>query len=271
MEFSIGKMAELHGISRQALIYYDEIGLFRPTRVDEKGARYYDSSQMPFLREICFLKEHDIPLKEIHKNMESRDRDSAMHLLQSQIDQIQAQQELLDRTKQALLNRLALYKKADKKRLQGESLFVEHFEARRAVFVKWQQEDMDEDLLHMCYVSGWEKLRQAGAMMDRGFGAIIWRDSIEREQPLKNAGSLFFIDQSAPPVEGEITIPEGDYLCMFRAGMPYKLAPLYEFWNIVHSGRIGTTGDVINVCLLDTTFHSEHMKEDLCQLQLKLK
>ena len=97
MEFTIGKMAELHGISRQTLIYYDKIGLFRPTRVDDSGARYYDSSQLPFLREICFLKEQNVPLKEIRKNMESRNRDSAMLLLKSQIEEIQIQQDELER------------------------------------------------------------------------------------------------------------------------------------------------------------------------------
>lgn len=270
MEFSIGKMAELHGISRQTLIYYDKIGLFRPTRVDGSGARYYDSSQMPFLREICFLKEQNVPLKEIHKNMESRNRDSAMLLLKSQIDEIQAQQEALERTRQALLSRLCSYQKADWNLMQDDSLLVEHLEQRRAVFIKWPQEDMTVDLLHMCYVHGWEALRQAGLNMDKGFGAVMRRASLEAEQPLRGAGSLFFIPGDAPPVDGEITIPGGDYLCMFRCGMPYKLNPVYEFWGLLQRRQIKTAGDLVSVCLLDTTFHSEHMKEDLCQLQIML-
>ncbi len=270
MEFSIGKMAELHGISRQTLIYYDKIGLFRPTRVDESGARYYDSAQMPFLREICFLKEQNVPLKEIHKNMESRNRDSAMLLLKSQIEEIQSQQEALERTRQALLNRLSSYEKADWNLLRGDSLLVEHLEPRRAVFVKWPQEDMTVDLLHMCYVRGWEKLRQAGLNMDKGFGAVMRRSSLETEQPLRNAGSLFFIPGDAPSIDGEIAIPEGDYLCMFRCGMPYKLNPVYEFWSTLHRRQIKTAGDLYSVCILDTTFHSERMKEDLCQLQIRL-
>ena len=270
MEFTIGKMAELHGISRQTLIYYDKIGLFRPTRVDDSGARYYDSSQLPFLREICFLKEQNVPLKEIRKNMESRNRDSAMLLLKSQIEEIQIQQDALERTRQALLSRLSFYQKADCDLLQGDSLLVEHLEKRRAVFVKWPQEDMTVDLLHMCYVRGWEKLRQAGLNMDKGFGAVMRRSSLEADQPLNRAGSLFFIPENAPPVDGEIVIPEGDYLCMFRCGMPYKLNPVYEFWSLIARRQIKTSGDLISVCLLDTTFHSEHLKEDLCQLQIML-
>ncbi len=33
-EFSISEFAALMGVSRQTLIYYDRIGLFRPARVD---------------------------------------------------------------------------------------------------------------------------------------------------------------------------------------------------------------------------------------------
>lgn len=38
---SVGKMAEMHNISRQTLIYYDKIGLFKPYKVDKNGYRYY--------------------------------------------------------------------------------------------------------------------------------------------------------------------------------------------------------------------------------------
>lgn len=270
MEFSISKMAEMHGVSRQTLIYYDKIGLFRPTRVDEKGTRYYDSSQMPFLREICFLKEQDIPLKAIQKNIESRNMDSVISLLESQIEQIERQQQELNRMKKALQGRAALYKKANQESHSDNSIFVEHYPERRAIIVPWS-EDMTKDLLHLCYAKGWERLRMAGLTMESGFGAVVRRDAMDSRQPLKDAGSLFFLPVDAPEMKDEILIPEGDYLCMFRCCMPYKLEALYEFWDVVRHDRVETEGDIISVCLLDTTFHSEKMKEDFCQLQLRLR
>ena len=53
---TISEMSEIHNTTRQTLIYYDRIGLFKPIKVDENGYRYYSSNQIPFLREICFLK-----------------------------------------------------------------------------------------------------------------------------------------------------------------------------------------------------------------------
>ena len=53
---TISEMAYIHGITRTTLIYYDKIGLFQPETVDENGYRYYSPTQIPMLREICFLR-----------------------------------------------------------------------------------------------------------------------------------------------------------------------------------------------------------------------
>ena len=37
---SISDMAKLHNISRQTLIHYDKIGLFKPMHTDENGYRH---------------------------------------------------------------------------------------------------------------------------------------------------------------------------------------------------------------------------------------
>jgi hypothetical protein len=63
--FSISEMASIHGVSRQTLIYYDKIELFQPVHIDENGYRFYAAEQIPFLREICFLKSIGIKLNDI--------------------------------------------------------------------------------------------------------------------------------------------------------------------------------------------------------------
>jgi len=40
---SISQMAELHDVSRQTLIYYDKIGLFKPMHIDVNDYRFYNS------------------------------------------------------------------------------------------------------------------------------------------------------------------------------------------------------------------------------------
>ena len=40
-QFTIGQFAALHQINKKTLMWYDEIGLFRPAIKKENGYRYY--------------------------------------------------------------------------------------------------------------------------------------------------------------------------------------------------------------------------------------
>ena len=51
--FSIGELSSYQNISKQTLIFYDKIGLFRPAYVDPgNGYRYYSASQLDELDTI---------------------------------------------------------------------------------------------------------------------------------------------------------------------------------------------------------------------------
>lgn len=67
---TVKELSELTGISARTLHYYDEIGLFRPTRKNEAGYRLYDEKALETLQQILFFREFDIPLKEIKSMME---------------------------------------------------------------------------------------------------------------------------------------------------------------------------------------------------------
>jgi DNA-binding transcriptional MerR regulator len=51
--FKIGDFSMLSRISVKALLYYDEIGLLKPVKVDQfTGYRYYSADQLPRLNYI---------------------------------------------------------------------------------------------------------------------------------------------------------------------------------------------------------------------------
>ena len=54
MEYSIKELSELAGVSARTLRYYDEIGLLKPSRVNEAGYRYYGESEVAVLQQILF-------------------------------------------------------------------------------------------------------------------------------------------------------------------------------------------------------------------------
>ena len=57
----------MFNVSRQTLIYYDKIGLFKPAVVNEKGYRFYSPTQIPLIRLVCMLCDLGLELDEFRK------------------------------------------------------------------------------------------------------------------------------------------------------------------------------------------------------------
>mgnify|MGYP006069289945 FL=1 len=87
--FSIGEVAKYQNISKQTLIFYDKVGLFRPAWVDpENGYRYYSASQLDYLDTILIMKQIGFSLQEIKEHMQHYDLDSSLAMLHRQLDVI---------------------------------------------------------------------------------------------------------------------------------------------------------------------------------------
>lgn len=71
--FTAGEMAQLHGISKQTLLFYDKKGVFSPAFVNpQNGYRYYSASQLETLDTILMLKEIGFSLAEICVYLQER-------------------------------------------------------------------------------------------------------------------------------------------------------------------------------------------------------
>ncbi|MGN0470243.1 MAG: MerR family transcriptional regulator [Acutalibacteraceae bacterium] len=76
MKLQIREFAKLTGVSVRTLHFYDEIGLLKPSAVDEQnGYRFYDEYALTRMQEILFYRELDFPLKEIRMILSSPDYD----------------------------------------------------------------------------------------------------------------------------------------------------------------------------------------------------
>ena len=82
---SIGKMAEINGVSIPTLRLYDKNGLLKPAYIDpDSGYRYYSTRQFECLNTIRYLRELDIPLEQIGQFIENRQIDGICELLLQQ-------------------------------------------------------------------------------------------------------------------------------------------------------------------------------------------
>ena len=66
-----GELTQLMGITKHTLFHYDDIGLFQPKYINEKGYRFYSIDQIDILNTILVLRDLDMPLKEIQTYVSS--------------------------------------------------------------------------------------------------------------------------------------------------------------------------------------------------------
>lgn len=63
--YTVNDITKITGITRRTLHYYDEIGLLKATNQSSHGYRLYNMDDFERLQIILFLKEMDLPLKDI--------------------------------------------------------------------------------------------------------------------------------------------------------------------------------------------------------------
>lgn len=265
----ISKMAEMHGISRQTLILYDKNGLLKPAHISDSGYRYYSVYQIPYLREICFLKRIGVPLGKIHDYLESRSTGSMQALLCERKADIDGQIERLRRQRECLCQRQTLISHIDTKSKNVGTPFVEWLPERKVVFSPYPSGDMDKSKLHLTLMRAWEQLADHDMLPSSGFGSLIRLGSLRSEDPLEGAGSIVVL----PFPEGAddldlVTLPAGEYVTMYKYSMPYDVGPAE--WLLSWMGENGyePAGDVVDICLLDAIFHDERHDEDFCRLEV---
>ncbi len=104
--FSIGELASYQNISKQTLIYYDKIGLFKPAYVDpDNKYRYYTVKQVDYLDTILIMKEMGFTLNEIQEHMKNYTIDTSLITMRKQLTVIDQQITHLELVRNRLTHR----------------------------------------------------------------------------------------------------------------------------------------------------------------------
>lgn len=70
--FTCGAFAKICGVEKHVLFHYDEIGLFKPIYINEKGYRFYSYRQYDTFKVIIALKKLGMSLKDIQIYLDQR-------------------------------------------------------------------------------------------------------------------------------------------------------------------------------------------------------
>jgi DNA-binding transcriptional MerR regulator len=105
--YTVGKVAELSGVTIRTLHHYDEVGLLSPGGRSAAGYRIYEDSDLERLQRILFYRELGFTLDEISTIVDDEHTDALGHLrrqrklLTGRIDRLSAMVEAIDHEMEA--------------------------------------------------------------------------------------------------------------------------------------------------------------------------
>ncbi len=149
MRWSIKQFADLTGVSVRTLHYYDEIGLLKPSYVDEQNSyRFYDDTSLGRMQEILFYRELDFSLQSIRDILASPHYDKQKALVE--------QKRLLTLKKERLERLIGALEQAEKGEITMSAFDNSTYEAAR-------QQYEDEARQRWGNTAAYEEYTQKGA------------------------------------------------------------------------------------------------------------
>ncbi len=177
--YTVKQLADLAGVSRRTLHFYDEKGLLKPASRGETGYRIYDDGSLFQLQQILFYREIGLDLQEIKKILDDPDFDTVTalqlhrHTLQENIERLQTLIQTVDTTIMHLIGEVEMSEKnvfegfSEEKQKQYEEDAVAQWGDNAAQSIKlWKSysEARQEEIMQ----EGSDIYKEIVANMDKG-------------------------------------------------------------------------------------------------------
>ena len=260
---TIGQFAALHGINKKTLMWYDEIGLFKPALIHpENGYRYYNYHQSALLETILMLRELDVPVSEIQTFIAHRSAETLQKLLDKII---------------LLLDKKIAHMQAMRKNLSTRRQHIEHLlhmdlsEIRRIkkdasclVTVPIDKQTSYDEQVEMILEE--TQKYQLRRLHDASYGTMISVKSLLEKQ-FEDYSSLFIEVPFPIQSEGLHMQPAGDYLQAFYQGDWNQMSSKYEeIFSYATDHNLQLSGYSYEMIINDNV--TESMKEYIVQIEI---
>ncbi len=244
-KYKITEVAKIFGISRQTLIHYDKIDLFKPKFIDEANSyRYYVEEQFFQLRFILILKKGGFSLNEIREYTKTRSAEESIDYLEEKERSVTEKILALQASRDMIRSKI----REAKNITLGENEkagFVELQERRAFMVDLGETFSFGEYDRAFYYLS--DMMKKLG--IDRSeYVEEITRECVEEKDymGIKNLG--FFIPDSFKKIEGERRIKGGTYAAFLHRDIWLNIGESYEkLVEFLHGEGYEMTGDPIEV------------------------
>ncbi len=242
--FTVGEFAELFGISKQTLFYYERHHIFAPAFVNENGYRYYSFEQFYIFEIISALRAAHIPLKKIAWYLDHRDVAGLRDLFLEKKKEYEEETALIQKNLRHLdthLGRLSLIDAIEADQLPSLSLV--YSEARTLVTTPYPAGDLSTyQSLHSLSVHN-EKLRGRG-INENPTGYLLPQKALEDGRYMDY--SYYFSEVTEPEEYKTIlTKPAGLYAVLYKKMREYPryTEAIEALKHFITSHRFKIAGD----------------------------
>lgn len=221
--FTVGEFAELFGISKQTLFYYERNHIFAPAFVNENGYRYYSFEQFYIFEIISALRAAQVPLKKIAWYLRHRDVAGLRALFLEKQKELTEAATLIAKNQRHIethLGRLSLIDALETGQFPAISLM--HVEARTLVTTPYPAQELSTyESLHSLSVHN-EKLRRRQGINENPTGYLLPKAALEAGNYMNY--SCYFTDVTEPEEYDDILIkPAGLYATLYKRMRDYPI------------------------------------------------
>ncbi|MGC7811336.1 MerR family transcriptional regulator [Bacillus paranthracis] len=265
--FTIGEMAKMHNIAESTLRYYDEKGIFHPSTVDpQTNYRYYTIDQFSLLDTIKFLRQLNIPLKEIKKYIDERNPAYALNLLEKQQEMMLKKQREIEYALAKMEHRIHLIKEATK--AKAEQVVIKEIPQRKITAIAVAP-DTTDDMFEYYIHSLQKNMRQMDDSLFSGdIGVTVAKKGFMQNEFQAYSSVFILLDYMPFQVQSSDEIKEGLYACSYHHG-PYEEtgATYKELLAYIDQAGYEVSGDAIEIGLIDWSV-TENPEEQVTEIQI---
>lgn len=260
-----GELAQLMGITKHTLFHYDDIGLFQPEYVNEKGYRFYSINQIDTLYTILMLRDLDIPLKEIQSYITQRSPQLFQQIFLEREDEIAKQIKKLQSIKkwmQQQRKKIQLAEQTDFSQI-GITTYP------KCYYLYREMSHVSDQTFAKAINALILQLKQVNSYIDYDIAYFQYAKNVEHGiyDAYDNVALLM---EQKPAIKNCQILPAGKYLTAYHVGHWNTIGATYErIQDYKNQNHIQTEDLYIEYYVIDN-FTAENIEEFVTKIDVKI-
>ncbi|QIW21438.1 MerR family transcriptional regulator [Bacillus thuringiensis] len=267
--FTIGEMAKMHNIAESTLRYYDEKEIFHPSIVDpQTNYRYYTIDQFSLLDTIKFLRQLNIPLKEIKKYIDERNPAYALNLLEKQQEMMLKKQREIEYDLAKMEHKIHLIKEATK--VKAEQMVIKEIPQRKITAIAVAPNTTDD--MFEYYIHSLQKnMRQMDDSLFSGdIGVTVAKKGLMQNEFQAYSSVFILLDYMPFQIHSSDEIKEGMFACVYHHGPYEETDETYKkLMKYINQEGYEVSGDAIEIALIDWSV-TDNPEEQVTEIQIPI-